>query len=144
LKVTIHLCLLKRPRMRGVKPPFLPYPSFLKESMVAIIVIKRQIWRGFVRSRCSCKPNRQVSSPSEGWPHAAREPKFGHHMKMAHVLYETHAVCYLALKCRAQLYRPVAHNLEAPAWGSNPGGSKIPLLLHGDQADFWEGEKEVR
>jgi hypothetical protein len=50
-----------------------------------------------------------------------------HHMKMAHVLYETHAVCYLALKCRAQLYRPVAHNLEAPAWGSNPGGSKIPL-----------------
>jgi hypothetical protein len=28
----------------------------------------------------------------EGGLHAAREPKFGHHMKMAHVLFETRGV----------------------------------------------------
>jgi hypothetical protein len=46
-------------------------------------------------------------------------------MKMVHVLYETHAVFYLALKCSAQLYRPVVHNLEAPACDSSTGDSKI-------------------
>jgi hypothetical protein len=132
-----------------------PPMSFIRllsgETMMTVLVIKNRIWRGSFRSRCRCKPSRQVSSSSEQWQR--RRAACGsraivwHHMKMALALYETHAVCYLALKCSAQLYRLVVHNLEAPACDSNPGDGKISLaaVLGGKGDHFFQmSEKEVR